>query len=174
MAMFANAEEMLAAIAEDDIEGPDLMSWKTWQAWRAHEGRRPAIRRGDAVSTTIAEESTMWKLVMEGVHGPDWRTELGRFNLDAGLPEISPLLDEGEADRTPAAGNGAEATPARQGGGSRSHYADTASSGRPGAEELRRQLLVDIDPVKEALPEFCSRVDRIATVISMHADPVSQ
>ena len=93
--MFANADEMLAAIAEDDFEGPDLMSWKTWQAWRAHEGRRPAVRRGDAVSTTIAEESTMWKLVMEGVHGPDWRTELGKFNLDAGLPEISPLLVKG-------------------------------------------------------------------------------
>ncbi len=115
----------------------------------------------------------MWRLVMEGIHGPDWRMELRRFNLDAGLPEISPLLGEGEAYRTPAAGNGAEATPARQGGGSRSHYADTATSGRPGAEELRRQLLIDIDALKETLPEFSSRIDRIATVISMHADPVS-
>jgi hypothetical protein len=120
----------------------------------------------------------MWREVMEAVHGPDWRMHIRQANTDPGLAGGSELLGEDKPETLPAA-NGAvpaadAATPGRVGGGSRSQYADTASSGRPGVEELRRRLLLEIDPIKETLPVFSARIDRIAAVIAMHADPVSQ
>ena len=178
MAGLHTAEEMLESINAEDCEAPDLLSWREWQTWRAGSGRRPAICRGDTTSTTIQEEGEMWRTVMEAVHGPDWRMHMRQANTDPGLAGGSELLGEDKPETMPAA-NGAvpaaeAATPIRVGGGSRSQYADTASSGRPGAEELRRRLLLDIDPIKETLPVFSARIDRIATVIAMHADPVSQ
>ena len=172
-----NAEEMLESINADECEAPDLLSWREWQTWRAGSGRRPAVRRGDATSTTIQEEGVMWRDVMEAVHGPDWRMHIRQANTDPGLAGGSELLGDDKPETALPAADGAVpsgASPAKVGGGSRSQYADTASSGRPGAEELRRRLLLDIDPIKETLAVFSSRIDRIATVIALHADPVSQ
>ena len=63
-------EDLLQAF-EEDLEAPDLLSWKQWQAWRAREGRRPAIRRGDTVTTSIQQEGVMYRDVMEAIHGLD-------------------------------------------------------------------------------------------------------
>ena len=178
MAGLHNAEEMLESINADECEAPDVLSWREWQTWRAREGRRPAVRRGDTTSTTISEEGVMRRAVMAAVHGPEWRADLRPEKVDPGFAGGSELLGD-VPEGVPAAVDDAAgaAAPAAstigQGGGSRSRFADTASSGRPGAEELRRRLLLDIDPIKETLPVFLSRIDRIAMVIAMHADSVS-
>ena len=108
MTSLLTTEDIMHAITEDGLEPPDLLSWKHWQTWRAGDGRRPAVRRGDAVSTTIAQESAIWRAVMEAVHGPDWYAEL---RGGAGQPNGSQLdgsqIDgsqvEAGADDVPAA-----------------------------------------------------------------------
>ena len=164
-----DAEALLAAF-EQDLEAPDMLSWRQWQVWRAGEGRRPAIRRGDVKTTTIQEESSMWKEVMEAVHGPDWKIELRASNREVGLAGSTELL--GEED-VPAARSGAvgaapahsfaPAAPAT--GGSRSLYADTVSSGHPGVEKLKQRLLIDVNPAKDDFETFGLRIDRIAAAL---------
>ena len=109
----------------------------------------------------------MWQAVMEGVHGLDWRKAVHGANAEEGLAS-----DDAAADA--AAVPEVEHAPSQRGGGSRSQFADTASSGRLSPEELRRPLLFDIAPLKETLAEFSTRIDRIAVIISMREDPVSQ
>ena len=120
----------------------------------------------------------MWRAVMAAVHGPEWRADLRPEKVDPGLADGSELVGAVPESVPAAVDDAAEAaTPAAatigQGGGSRSCFADTASSRRPGVEELRRRLLLELDPIKETLPVFLSRIDRIAAAIEMHADPVS-
>ena len=54
MAGLHNAEEMLESINADECEAPDVLSWREWQTWRAREGRRPAVRRGDTTPDLLA------------------------------------------------------------------------------------------------------------------------
>ena len=165
-------EAMLSAF-EQGYPAPDLLSWRLWQVWRAGDGRRPAIRRGDSVTTSIQQESAMWKEVMEAVHGPDWRVELRASNQDAGIAGSTELLGE-DGSEVPAARSGAVGTSAAASapaaattGGSRSLNAETVSSGRPGAEILRRRLLIDVDPAQDDLTAFGLRIDRIAAALDL-------
>jgi len=95
MASLFSAEAILQEFEAGDLEPPGLLSWKRWQSWRADFGRRPAIRRGDAAGTSTKEESEIWKGVMAGFHGPEWRAELRAQNNDADLAGSSDLLGEG-------------------------------------------------------------------------------
>ena len=57
----ANTEEIMRAVDDGDLDAPELMSWRSWMSYRAAEGMRPAIRRGDATTTTLAEEGMIWR-----------------------------------------------------------------------------------------------------------------
>ena len=67
---------LLEMIEGEEIETPSLLSWNEWVAWRAGEGRRPAVHRGDAAGTTPAVEADIWRTVMAAVHGVDWAADL--------------------------------------------------------------------------------------------------
>ena len=169
-------EDIMHAITEDGLEPPDLLSWKHWQKWRAGEGRRPAVRRGDAVSTTISQESTIWKAVMEAVHGPDWYAEL---RGGAGQPNGSQLdgsqIDgsqvEAGADDVPAAESAQEKQSAA--GTQRSLGAETVSDGRPSTPALRQRLMVPINPSTETTMQFEKNIRRTAVTLENLGDPVA-
>ena len=97
MAGLFSSEDILQEFENGDVESPGLIPWKEWQSWRAVLGRRPAIRRGDAAGTTIKQEVSIWRDVMEAYAGPDWETELRAQNRDAALAGGSDLLGEGSA-----------------------------------------------------------------------------
>ena len=154
--------ELLQAF-EDGMEAPDLLSWKEWQAWRAKEGRRPAVRRGDTIRTTITEESLMWREVMSAIFGPEWHagssalykdvmqasgtdggSQLGGSN--PGIPAVRGGQLGAEKFEQVDDGPAAETVPERRSAaGSRSLGAQTTSDGLPRALALRERLLVGID-----------------------------
>ena len=170
--------ELLRAF-EYGMEAPDLLSWKEWQAWRAREGRRPAVRRGDNITTTITEESVMWREVMSAIHGPDWQVEMRTSNRDvarAGGSDGASQLEGGESAGLVAGGQlgavqfeGVDGVPAaesvldgRSAAGSRSLGAQTTADGPPGTLALRERLMVGIDLGKETAAGFTGRIRRIA------------
>ena len=70
-------ETPLATMAGSEIAFPEPMAFNEWWTWRSREGHRPRRRAGDASGTTQAQESVLWRAVLEEVHGPEWR-ELAR------------------------------------------------------------------------------------------------
>ena len=182
-------EEILHAI-DSGMEAPDMLSWAEWQAWRAKDGRRPAVRRGDSTSTTIAEESKMWREVMSAIHGPGWQVEMRTLNRDVAKAggsdgasqfdggESAGLVDGGqlgaaqfdEGDGVPAAESVLDG---RSAAGSKSLGAQTTSDGPCGTLALRERLMVGIDLGKETAAEFTGRIRRIADTLDVLDDPVS-
>ena len=67
-------ESLRAMMAGGEIPYPPPLLYHDWISWRSREGRRPRVRNGDERATTSAEESLLWRQVMEDVHGQDWRT----------------------------------------------------------------------------------------------------
>ena len=63
------------AIDEDLIAAPELMSFNDWQRWRRDFGRKPT-EAVDGVSMTQTQESALWRMTMEALHGAGWRQEL--------------------------------------------------------------------------------------------------
>ena len=94
-----NTEELLLAIDDGDLDPPALMSWRNWMTYRKIEGRRPAVRRGDAVSTTQIEEGIMWREVMSAVYGPEWQVELRTQSRDAAQAGGSDGASQAESSR---------------------------------------------------------------------------
>ena len=177
MTSLLTTEDIMHAITEDGLEPPDLLSWRHWQTWRAGDGRRPAVRRGDAVSTTIAQESTIWRAVMEAVHGPDWYAEL---RGGAGQPNGSQLdgsqIDgsqvEAGADDVPAAEIAQERQSAA--GTQRSIGAEAVSDGCPSAPALRQRLIVPINPSIATVVQLEHNIRRIAMMLDNVGEPVAE
>ena len=185
--------ELLHAF-EHGMEAPDLLSWKEWQHWRANEGRRPAVRRGDTMTTTITEESLMWREVMSAIFGPEWRAGSSALYKDVmqnsgtdgggqledshpGIPAVrggqlgAEQFDGVQQDAGDGNALAAETEPEGRSvaGASRS----IASEGPVSGESLRQRLMIGILK-DESADDFIDRVDRIASALEAIKDPVSQ
>ena len=98
-------ESLRAMMAGGEIPYPPPLAYHEWITWRSREGRRPRLRAGDTRATTKAEESVLWRQVMEDVHGPDWRTlvrDAPRARASNGEPVTEPPTD---GDRPHRAGD---------------------------------------------------------------------
>ena len=51
------------------VPEPGPLDWKQFQTWRAVEGGRPTIRRGDKRMLSTADESRVWRSSMEALYG---------------------------------------------------------------------------------------------------------
>ena len=189
MGPLVTAEDLFLAF-EHGLPAPDLLSWGEWQAWRATDGRRPAVRRGDTVTTTIQDESAMWRLVMSAIHGPEWQVDLRALNRDAAKAGGSDGASQlsGESAGRPNDGQlGAEAVAKEQqddgevlaeetgpegrsvAGASRS----IASEGPISAAALRQRLQAGIDLATETASSFVAKIHRLAMVLENLGEPVS-
>ena len=61
---------LLDSIRVGEVPSPDLMDWNTWQKWRRLLVKRHTRQDGEATTTT-AQESTLWRAVMNQVHTGD-------------------------------------------------------------------------------------------------------
>ena len=66
---------LLECIRDLEIEQPPLMRWNAWQQWRSTIGRRPILSR-DGYAVPQAQESAVWKSVMNELYGPSWSVDL--------------------------------------------------------------------------------------------------
>ena len=76
-------DRLIDLIDSGEVEQPELLDYLGWISWRAAAGSRPSRRRGDGGSTTPAQESALWRAVMEHVHGEDWRQLLADRQAEA-------------------------------------------------------------------------------------------
>ena len=51
------------------VPEPGPLDWKQFQNWRAADGGRPTIRRGDGRMLSTADESRVWRSTMESLYG---------------------------------------------------------------------------------------------------------
>ena len=72
---------LLQAIRDEDIERPILMRWNAWLRWRSGNGKRPNLPR-DGVTITNAEESAIWRSVMNDLYGDQWSVQLAAEDDD--------------------------------------------------------------------------------------------
>jgi hypothetical protein len=51
------------------VPEPGPLDWKQFQNWRAADGGRPTVRRGDGRMLSTADESRVWRSTMESLYG---------------------------------------------------------------------------------------------------------
>ena len=86
-------EPLRAMMAGGEIPYPLVFAYNEWITWRSREGRRPRLRASDPEGTTRAQESMLWRTVMEEVHGSDWRDLVRRDAPRA--PSREPVTEPG-------------------------------------------------------------------------------
>ena len=58
------------------FDPPPALTWQRWHIWRSSTGSRPASLR---IGTPGGREATIWRRVMESLHGPEWQTASGEL-----------------------------------------------------------------------------------------------
>ena len=97
-------DSLLAMLAAEDLEEPELMDYIRWVSWRAGPGRRPSKRKGDPAGTTPADEAALWRSTMEHLYSADWRQALADRQAAAAMAGADGEEDEEEEEsRGPSA-----------------------------------------------------------------------
>ena len=93
---------LIECIREGIIAAPPLLRWNQWQQWRAGEGKRPILSR-DGFAIPQAQESALWKSVMNELHGPTWSIDLLSGEVAEGIDESAEPLTGQPSTLLPAA-----------------------------------------------------------------------
>ncbi|CAE7237726.1 unnamed protein product [Symbiodinium necroappetens] len=144
-------------------------------------------KKGDPVSVSSKQESTLWKSMMERYHGTGWRDALDEQEAEVAEAEreLGEKNDEEEllAEKPEAATKGLGADPSGspsrelverlrslQGAGTVSGATSLASGGGAVVDQLRRKLAEPYDPSMESLGRYQNRVTRVAEALEMSGE----
>ena len=67
---------LLEAIQQAVVPMPPLLTWPSWLAWRATEGRLPPMPPNHERSAWMREEVQRWTGVLRDIYGADFRQRL--------------------------------------------------------------------------------------------------
>ena len=154
---------LLEAIAAKKVEKPKLMIYNDWLGWRKTSQSRPTKKK-DGKSTTSAEESELWKQVMENLYGSDWRKDLDAQEMVKAVAAADEAeeVEEEEEPKVRAA--------SKESKKSRATSIASSMPGSPG--ELRKKLLGE--SVGElSTQELEARLMKIAAGLEQASEPLT-